>query len=73
MADLEDVRERLAAISEELADAAMAALRDALEAGERTRPEAERKLTQARRAVEKAVHTLDALAASTAREDRAPS
>jgi hypothetical protein len=73
VADLEDVRDRLAAISEELADAAMAALRDALEAGERARPEAERKLTQARRAVEKAVHALDALAASVAQENRAPS
>jgi hypothetical protein len=64
MADLDDLRERLEAIGEELADAAMEALRDALEAGEAGRPDRERKLTQARRAVEKAVHTLDGLQAS---------
>lgn len=63
MADLEDLRQRLEAIGEELADAAMEALREALEAGEGGRPDRERKLTQARRAVEKAVHALDGLPA----------
>jgi hypothetical protein len=66
MADLEALRERLEAIGEELADAAMEALRDALEAGQTGRPEKERKLTQARRAVEKAVHALDAVEAASA-------
>ncbi|MPY92020.1 MAG: hypothetical protein GEV08_02850 [Acidimicrobiia bacterium] len=61
MADLEDLKARLEAIGEDLADAAMEALREALESGERGRPDAERRLTQARRAVERAVHALDAI------------
>jgi hypothetical protein len=63
VADLASLRERLEAIGEELADAAMEALREALDAGEGGRPDRERKLTQARRAVEKAVHVLDGLEA----------
>lgn len=65
MADLEGLRERLEAIGEELADAAMESLREALESGRTGRPERERKLTQARRAVEKAVHALDGIEAAT--------
>jgi hypothetical protein len=50
--------ERLDAISEELADLAIEELRSAI--GERTtrRPEQEKRITQARRAVEKAAHLL---------------
>lgn len=48
---------RLDAISEELADLAIDELRSAL--GSRTgRPEQEKRITQARRAVEKAAHLL---------------
>jgi hypothetical protein len=57
-ADIEDVRERLRAIAEELADLALQALREAVEAGATTRPATERQLTQARRAVEKAISSL---------------
>ena len=53
-ADLDDIRSRLEAIAEELADMAMEALRDAIEAGE------ERRLTQARRSVERAASLLQA-------------
>jgi len=59
VADLDELRARLESIAEELADAAMAALRDAVEAGATARPELERRLTRARSAVEKAVHLLD--------------
>ncbi len=60
VADLEHLRERLAGLADELADAAMDALREAIAAGER-KPARERKLTQARRSVEKAVHVIDGL------------
>jgi hypothetical protein len=57
-ADLDDVRGRLEAIAEELADLAMEALREAIEAGDRGRPAGERRLTQARRSVERAASLL---------------
>jgi len=50
--------ERLDAIAEELADLALASLREALERGETGRPAEEKRLTQARRAVEKAAYLL---------------
>ncbi|MCC6436579.1 MAG: hypothetical protein IT196_16200 [Acidimicrobiales bacterium] len=53
MADLDDVAARLDQLAEELADAAMDALREAVAAGER-KPELERRLTRARRSVERA-------------------
>jgi hypothetical protein len=53
MADLEGLAERLDALAEELADGALEALREAITAGER-KPELERRLTRARRAVERA-------------------
>ena len=49
---------KLKAISEQLADKALDALKQAHAAGESKRPEAERTLTQARRAVEKAISLL---------------
>jgi hypothetical protein len=57
-----DLRDRLAAIAEELGDRAIDRLRDALDDG--GGPDAvavaeEKRLTRARRAVEKAVHLLD--------------
>ena len=59
-ADLDDIRGRLEAIAEELADLAMEALRDAIDAGEQRRPSEERRLTQARRSVERAASLLRA-------------
>jgi hypothetical protein len=60
--DIEDIRERLEAIAEELADLAMDQLRQAVSAeGEGPSKVAqmeERRLTRARRAVEKAATTL---------------
>jgi stalled ribosome rescue protein Dom34 len=53
--------ERLDVIAEELSDLAMEALRDALERGDVDRPVEERRLTQARRSVEKAAHLLRGL------------
>lgn len=61
MADLEQrevLAERLDAIAEEVADLALASLREALERGDSGRPADEKRLTQARRAVEKAAHLL---------------
>jgi hypothetical protein len=56
--DLDDIRGRLAAIEEELSDIAIARLRDTIEAGGTKAPVDERRLTRARRAVERAIHLL---------------
>lgn len=53
MADLDELAARLDQVAEELADAALDALREAVAAGER-KPELERRLTRARRSVERA-------------------
>jgi len=50
--------DKLKGISEQLADKALDALKQAHAAGESKRPEIERTLTQARRAVEKAIGLL---------------
>ncbi len=50
--------DQLKQISEQLADQALTALKQAHAAGESKRPELERILTQARRAVEKAISLL---------------
>jgi len=55
--DLELI-DKLKGISEQLADKALDALKQAHAAGESKRPEIERTLTQARRAVEKAISLL---------------
>ena len=57
MADPDDIRERLEAIAEELADLALARLHEAVEAGHGDASE-ERRLTRARRSVEKAAQIL---------------
>ncbi len=57
MADLDDIRTRLEVIAEELADLALARLREAVEEGLGDVSE-ERRLTRARRAVEKAQQIL---------------
>ena len=54
----EQIVNQLKQISERLADQALSVLKHAHAAGESTRPELERTLTQARRAVEKAISLL---------------
>ncbi|MDQ2648090.1 MAG: hypothetical protein M3Z03_00890 [Actinomycetota bacterium] len=56
--EFDDVRARLEAISEELADLAIVRLRESIDAGGHELPVDERRLTRARRAVEKAVAIL---------------
>jgi hypothetical protein len=57
-AELDEIRARLDAIAEELADLALASLRASVDAGGTERPAHERRLTRARRAVEKAATIL---------------
>ncbi|NBY45700.1 MAG: hypothetical protein EBQ64_07055 [Acidimicrobiia bacterium] len=54
----EQIIDQLKLISDQLADRALSVLKDAHAAGESKRPEEERVLTQARRAVEKAISLL---------------
>jgi hypothetical protein len=56
--EFDDVRRRLEGIAEELADLAMVRLRESIDAGGTELPVDERRLTRARRAVEKAVFIL---------------
>ena len=56
--EFEDIRRRLEAISEELADLAIERLRESIDAGGKELPVDERRLTRARRAVEKAIGIL---------------
>ncbi len=56
--EFDDIRRRLEAISEELADLALERLRESVDAGGTELPVDERRLTRARRAVEKAAAIL---------------
>ena len=56
----ETIAERLRDISEQLDDLALSVLRDAAESGSE-RPVADKRLTQARRSVEKAAYVLESL------------
>lgn len=56
--EFEDIRGRLEAIAEELADLAIVRLRESIDAGGTELPVDERRLTRARRAVEKAIAVL---------------
>ncbi len=56
--EFDDIRARLEAISEELTDLAMARLRESIDAGGTELPVDERRLTRARRAVDKAAGIL---------------
>jgi len=56
--EFEDIRRRLEEIAEELSDLAMERLRESIDAGGRELPVDERRLTRARRAVEKAAAIL---------------
>ena len=54
-----EIRVRLEAIAEELADLAILCLRESIDAGGTELPLDERRIPRARRAVEKAAHLLD--------------
>lgn len=56
--EFEELRRRLESISEELADLALARLRDSIDAGGHELPVDERLITRARRAVDKAAALL---------------
>lgn len=56
--EFDDIRSRLELISEELADLAIVRLRESIDAGGTELPVDERRLTRARRAVEKAIAVL---------------
>ena len=56
--EFDDIRTRLEGIAEELADLAMVRLRESIDAGGHELPVDEKRLTRARRAVEKAVGLL---------------
>ena len=56
--EFDDIRGRLEGIAEELADLAIARLRESIDAGGQELPVDERRLTRARRAVEKAASIL---------------
>lgn len=56
--EFENIRGRLDGIAEELADLAIARLRDSIDAGGSELPVDEKRITRARRAVEKASHLL---------------
>lgn len=56
--EFDDLRRRLQAISEELADLAIERLRESIDAGGNELPVDERRLTRARRAIEKAIGIL---------------
>ena len=57
--EFDQIRSRLEAISEELADLAIERLRESIDTGAAELPIDERRLTRARRAVEKAVYLLE--------------
>jgi len=56
--EFQDIRQRLEGIAEELADLALERLRESIDAGGAELPVDERRLTRARRAVEKAAAIL---------------
>ena len=56
--EFDDIRTRLEAIAEELADLAITRLMESIDAGGHEYPVDEKRLTRARRAVEKAIAVL---------------
>ena len=70
MTRYEDIAERLRGIAEELDDASFELLHDAVANGETTRPKADKTLTQARRAIDKAATLLDTLTSTAAPDDQ---
>jgi hypothetical protein len=61
VASVEEIISHLQGISEDLADKSLDALKEAHREGQSKRPERERQITQARRAVEKAIGVLSRL------------
>ena len=61
MASLEEIVSNLQSVSEDLAGKALDALKEAHREGQAKRPELERQITQARRAIEKAIGVLSRL------------
>lgn len=57
--EFDEIRARLEVISEELADLALARLRESIDNGGHELPVDEKRLTRARRSVEKAIAILD--------------
>jgi hypothetical protein len=57
--EFDDIRQRLESIAEELADLAIVRLRESIDAGGHELPVDEKRLTRARRAVEKAIGLLN--------------
>lgn len=57
--EFDDIRARLGVIAEELADLAIVRLRESIDAGGTELPVDEKRLTRARRSVEKAIHILE--------------
>jgi hypothetical protein len=57
--EFDDIRHRLEAISEELTDLAIQRLKDSIDAGGHELPVDEKRLTRARRAVDKAAALLE--------------
>ena len=58
---MEEIVSNLQSVSEDLADKALDALKEAHREGQAKRPELERQITQARRAIEKAIGVLSRL------------
>ncbi|MAM32070.1 MAG: hypothetical protein CL411_06600 [Acidimicrobiaceae bacterium] len=57
--EFDEIRGRLEGIAEELADLAIVRLRESIDEGGTEYPVDEKRLTRARRAVEKAIHLLE--------------
>ena len=57
--EFDEIRGRLEGVAEELADLAIVRLRESIDAGGTEYPVDEKRLTRARRAVEKAIHLLE--------------
>ena len=57
--EFDEIRGRLEGIAEEMADLAIVRLRESIDAGGTKYPVDEKRLTRARRAVEKAIHLLE--------------
>ncbi len=64
MSEFDDIVERLRSVSEDLSDHAIRILSEASRAGATKRPDTERSITQARRAVEKAIVLLERIDAN---------
>lgn len=58
MTDIEEIISDLERVSEALNDAAMSLISEAIRNGEKERPPLEKKVSQARRSVDKALYTL---------------